>query len=78
MVKWIRVAPSAVKKLFFPSPIIAVSIPSNESGWIDLKDGGRYYEGALLDSGYVLQSISPEGIRLQKNEDSIFFELEEL
>jgi len=72
------VAPSAVKKLFFPSPIIAVSIPSNEAGWIDLKDGGRYYEGALLDSGYVLQSISPEGIRLQKNEDSIFFELEEL
>ena len=72
------VAPSAIKKLFFPSPIIGVSIPNNEPGWIDLKDGGRYYEGALLDSGYVLQSISPEGIRLQKNEDSIFFELEEL
>lgn len=72
------VAPSAVKKLFFPSPIIGVSIPNDESGWIDLKDGGRYYEGALLDSGYVLQSISPEGIRLQKNEDSIFFTMEEL
>ena len=40
--------------------------------------GGRYYEGTLLDSGYVLQSISPEGIRLQKNEDSIFFTMEEL
>lgn len=72
------VAPSAVKKLFFPSPIIGVSIPNSEPGWIDLKDGGRYYEGALLDSGYVLQSISPEGIRLQKNEDSIFFTMEEL
>ena len=72
------VAPSAVKKLFFPSPIIGVSIPNNEPGWIDLKDGGRYYEGALLESGYVLQSILPEGIRLQKNEDSIFFTMEEL
>lgn len=72
------VAPSAVKKLFFPSPIIGVSIPNDEPGWIDLKDGGRYYEGTLLDSGYILQSISPEGIRLQKNEDSIFFALEEL
>lgn len=72
------VAPSAVKKLFFPSPIIGVSIPNNELAWIDLQDGGRYYEGTLLDSGYILQSISAEGIRLQKNEESIFFTLEEL
>ncbi len=72
------VAPTAVKKLFFPSPIIGVSIPNGEPAWVDLEDGERYFEGTLLSSGYILQSISPEGIRLQKNEESVFFTLEEL
>ena len=38
------VAPQAVKKVFFPSPITAVSIPENEAPWIDLKNGDRYFE----------------------------------
>lgn len=72
------VAPSAVKKLFFPSPIIGVSIPHDEPAWIDLEDGERYFEGTLLSSGYILQAITPEGICLRKNEESVFFTLEEL
>ena len=72
------VAPQAVKNLFFPSPITTVSIPENESPWIDLKNGDRYFEGALLPSSYKIQSITQEGIQIQKNDDTVFFTLTEL
>ena len=72
------VSQQAVKKLFFHSPITTVSIPENEIPWIDLKNGDRYFEGALLPSTYKIQSITQEGIRIQKNEDTIFFALTEL
>lgn len=72
------VDPQAVKNIYFPSPITTVSIPENEKPWIDLKNGDRYYEGALLPSSYYIQSITQKGIRLHKNDDSVFFELSEL
>ena len=72
------VAPQAVKKIFFPSPITAVSIPENEAPWIDLKNGVRYFEGTLLPSNYKIKSITQEGIEIQKNEETIFFALTEL
>ena len=72
------VAPQAVKKVFFPSPITAVSIPENEAPWIDLKNGDRYFEGTLLPSSYKIKSITQEGIQIQKNEDTVFFTLTEL
>lgn len=71
------VDPQAVKNIYFPSPITTVSIPENEKPWIDLKNGDRYYEGALLPSSYYIQSITQKGIRLHKNDDSVFFELSE-
>lgn len=72
------VAPQAVKKLFFPSEITTVAVPQNDKPWIELKSGDRYFEGALLPSGYTIQTISTEGIGIQKNEESIFFALSEL
>lgn len=72
------VAPQAVKKLFFPSPITTVSIPENEKPWIDLKNGDRYFEGTMLPSSYKIEAITTEGIRIQKNEDVVFFTLAEL
>ena len=72
------VAPQAVKKLFFPSPITTVSIPENEKPWIDLKNGDRYFEGTMLPSSYKIESITTEGIRIQKNDDVVFFTLAEL
>ena len=72
------VAPQAVKKLFFPSPITTVSIPDNEKPWIDLKNGDRYFEGTMLPSAYRIESITTEGIRIQKNDDVVFFTLAEL
>lgn len=72
------VAPQAVKKVFFPSPITAVSIPENEAPWIDLKSGDRYFSETLLPSGYKIKSITQEGIQIQKNEETIFFALTEL
>ena len=72
------VAPQAVKKLFFPSEITTVAVPQKDRPWLELKSGDRYFEGALLPSGYTIQTISHEGIGLQKNEESIFFALSEL
>lgn len=72
------VAPQAVKKVFFPSPITAVSIPENKAPWIDLKNGDRYFEGTLLPSSYKIKSITQEGIQIQKNEETVFFALTEL
>ena len=72
------VAPQAVKKLFFPSEITTVAVPQNDRPWLELKSGDRYFEGALLPSGYTIQTISNEGISIQKNEESIFFALSEL
>lgn len=72
------VAPQAVKKLFFPSEITTVAVPQNDKPWLELKSGDRYFEGALLPSGYTIQSISHEGIGIQKNDESIFFTLSEL
>ena len=72
------VAPQAVKKLFFPASITTVSIRENDRSWIELKNGDRYFEGALLPSGYKIQSIDTNGIKIQKNKESIFFTLAEL
>lgn len=72
------VAPEAVKQIFFPSSITTVSIPKNEKPWIDLKNGDRYFEGALLPSSYKIQSITQKEIRLQKNEEVVVFTLKEL
>ena len=72
------VAPQAVKKLFFPSEITTVAVPQNDKPWLELKSGDRYFEGALLPSGYTIQTISNEGIGIQKNEETIFFALSEL
>lgn len=72
------VAPQAVKKLFFPSEITTVAVPQNDKPWIELKSGDRYFEGALLPSGYKIQTITSEGIKIQKNEESVFFALSEL
>ncbi|MCQ2956122.1 MAG: type III secretion system inner membrane ring subunit SctD [Opitutales bacterium] len=72
------VTPSAVKKIFFPSPITTVSIPNDQLPWVDLQNGDRYFEGSILPSGYKIQSISKKGIRLQKNDDVTLFALSEL
>ena len=72
------VAPNAVKRMFFPSTITTVSIPKHELPWIDLQNGDRYYEGALLPSGYKIESVTKKEIQLKKNEDKIIFTLSEL
>ena len=72
------VTPSAVKKIFFPSPITTVSIPNDQTPWVDLQSGDRYFEGSILPSGYKIQSISKKGIRLQKNDDVTLFALSEI
>lgn len=72
------VVPQAVKKLFFPSEITTVAVPQDDKPWIELKSGDRYFEGALLPSGYKIQAITTDGINIQKNEESIFFALSEL
>ena len=72
------VAPNAVKQMFFPSTITTVSIPKHELPWIDLQNGDRYYEGALLPSGYKIKSVTKKEIQLQKNEDKVIFTLSEL
>lgn len=72
------VTPSAVKKIFFPSPITTVSIPNDQTPWVDLQNGDRYFEGSILPSGYKIQSISKKGIRLQKNDDVTLFALSEI
>ena len=72
------VEPNAVKQMFFPSTITTVSIPKHELPWIDLQNGDRYYEGALLPSGYKIKSVTKKEIQLQKNEDKVIFTLSEL
>ena len=72
------VAPNAVKQMFFPSTITTVSIPKHELPWIDLQNGDRYYEGAMLPSGYKIKSVTKKEIQLQKNEDKVIFTLSEL
>ena len=72
------VAPNAVKQMFFPSTITTVSIPKHELPWIDLQTGDRYYEGAMLPSGYKIKSVTKKEIQLQKNEDKVIFTLSEL
>jgi type III secretion system YscD/HrpQ family protein len=70
--------PQSVKRSFFKSPIASVSIPTDGVPWIDLQNGERYFEGTTLPSSYVIQSITPSGIILNKNEESINFTLNEL
>ena len=72
------VAPDAVKRMFFPSTITTVSIPKHETPWIDLQNGDRYFEGALLPSGYKIEAVTKKEIRLRKNEDKVIFTLSEL
>ncbi|MDR0392727.1 MAG: type III secretion system inner membrane ring subunit SctD [Puniceicoccales bacterium] len=70
--------PQSVKRSFFKSPIASVSIPTDGVPWIDLQNGERYFEGTTLPSSYVIQSITPRGIILNKNEESINLTLNEL
>ncbi|MDR1254419.1 MAG: type III secretion system inner membrane ring subunit SctD [Puniceicoccales bacterium] len=70
--------PQSVKRSFFKSPIASVSIPTEGVPWIDLQNGERYFEGTTLPSSYVIQSITPNGIILNKNEESINLTLNEL
>ncbi|MDR2396400.1 MAG: type III secretion system inner membrane ring subunit SctD [Puniceicoccales bacterium] len=75
----VAVLPSqSVKRSFFKSPIASVSIPPDGVPWIDLQNGERYFEGTTLPSSYVIQSITPSGIILNKNEESINLTLNEL
>ncbi|MDR2769257.1 MAG: type III secretion system inner membrane ring subunit SctD [Puniceicoccales bacterium] len=75
----VAVLPSqSVKRSFFKSPIASVSIPTEGVPWIDLQNGERYFEGTTLPSSYVIQSITPSGIILNKNEESINLTLNEL
>ena len=68
----------SVKRAFFNSPILSVSIPPNGTPWIDLENGERYFEGTTLPSSYFIQSITPNGIILTKNAELINFNFSEI
>lgn len=72
------VSPQTAKKSFFHSPIDAVSIGKESDSWVLLKNGDRYFEGTVLPSGYTIEKINADSIILNKNSETVNFNLNEL
>jgi hypothetical protein len=49
-----------------PSPVVSITV-DEEAGMhhIQLANGARYYEGAVMPSGAQIAHISPEGVRMR-------------
>jgi len=62
--------------LYFDNQI--KSINSEEPGWITLANGEQYFEGATLPTGYMIVSISTEGIRLKRGVTEVFVRFKNL
>ena len=62
--------------LYFDNQI--KSINAEEPGWITLANGEDYFEGATLPTGYMIVSISTEGIRLKRGVTEVFVRFKHL
>lgn len=66
-VNMVNVSAASVKaRGFFSAPIVSVSISS--SPYAVLQNGERIFIGAKVNGGYIVDSITPEGISLKNSE----------
>lgn len=61
---------------FFDFPIESVNI--NKPGWIAFQNGQRFFEGTTLSNGYIIKSISSDGIILTRGNNEVIIKLETL
>lgn len=58
-------AQAAAWQRLLPAPVVSISADASGKHHIQLANGSRYYEGAMLRSGAVLTRIDPEGVTVR-------------
>lgn len=63
---------------FFGASVQGLTVASNGLGWVTLRNGRKYFEGAYLPSGYTIEEISVDGIVFSRNNRQVRVTIEEL
>lgn len=67
----IKAEPQAIDNQYFDGEIESLTI--GPFGFISLKNGQKYFVGAVLPSGYTIVALSHEGVTLRKGDESVIF-----
>ncbi|MDR2030405.1 MAG: type III secretion system inner membrane ring subunit SctD [Puniceicoccales bacterium] len=63
---------------FFPSAIQSITISSGGLSWVATADGKRYFHGSFLPSGWRVDAIAVDGLRLSRDGRQVTMHLEAL
>ncbi len=66
-----RADPLAIDNQYFDGEIESLS--TGQFGFISLKNGQKYFVGAVLPSGYTVVSLDDQGVTLRKGEEAVVF-----
>ena len=66
-----RADPLAIDNQYFDGEIESLS--TGKFGFISLKNGQKYFVGAVLPSGYTVVSLDDQGVTLRKGEEAVVF-----
>jgi type III secretion protein D len=56
---------AAAWQRLLPAPVVSITADEHGMNHIQLANGNRYYEGAMLRSGAVLTRIGPDGVTVR-------------
>ncbi|MDR3117276.1 MAG: type III secretion system inner membrane ring subunit SctD [Puniceicoccales bacterium] len=68
----------AASNSFFPTAIQSITISSSGMSWVATTDGKRYFHGSFLPSGWRVDAIAVDGLRLSKDGRQVTMHLEAL
>jgi type III secretion system YscD/HrpQ family protein len=63
---------------FFPLPIQSITISSSGLSWVATNDGKKYFCGSFLPSGWRIDAVAIDGLKLSKDGKQITMHLEAL
>jgi type III secretion system YscD/HrpQ family protein len=63
---------------FFPLPIQSISISSGGLSWVTTSDGKKYFSGSFLPSGWRIDEVTIDGLKLSREGKQISMHLEAL
>lgn len=61
---------------FFGGKIDSVNFNDSGLDWVNLKNGNKYFQGSVLPSGYVVETIEPDSVTIKNAEEEIKLDLE--
>ncbi len=61
---------------FFGGKIDSVNFNDSGLDWVNLKNGNKYFQGSVLPSGYVVETIEQDSVTIKNAEEEIKLDLE--